>query len=103
MLICMKMQRVNMQQPNTIAFNSIDRNYLIPEAPDSDTYFPMSIITVLELKTVPRVESVIHTLHLLVQHFPQLRLGYRLQPEKSWWVRVSDEELAAYLATCVTI
>ncbi len=102
MPIYMRMQRVKMQQPHTIAFNSIDRSYLIPEAADTDTHLPMSIITVLELQTVPTVAVIIRGLQLLVQHFPQLRLGYRLQPEKSRLVRVSDTELAAYLASYVT-
>jgi hypothetical protein len=102
MLIYMRMQRDNMQQPTTIAFNGIDRSYLIPEAPDSDTHLPMSIITVLELDTAPTVDAVVRALHLLVQHLPQLRLGYRLQPEKSQWIRVPDAEVAAYLASCVT-
>jgi NRPS condensation-like uncharacterized protein len=102
MLICMRMQRVNMQQPATIAFNSIDRSYLIPEAADSDTHLPMSIITVLELQNAPQVEDVVRALQLLAQHFPQLRLGYRLQPEKSRWMRVPDAELMGYLASCVT-
>jgi hypothetical protein len=102
MLICMRTQRVNMQQPATIAFNSIDRSYLIPEAADSDTHLPMSIITVLELDTAPTVDAVIRALQVLVQQFPQLRLGYHLQPEKSCWVRVPDAELAADLAASVT-
>jgi hypothetical protein len=102
MLICMKIQRDNMQQPNTIAFNGIDRSYLIPEASDAETHFPMTVITVLELQTAPTVNDVIRALGLLVQHFPQLRLGYRLQPEKSRWIRIPNAELSDYLASCVT-
>jgi NRPS condensation-like uncharacterized protein len=103
MPIYMKKPPANMHQPRTIPFNIIDRSYLIPETTDlAGTHFPMSIITVLRLEHPPTKDDVIAALQRLAQHFPQLRLGYQLNPVKSRWERVPHENLADYLAACVS-
>lgn len=88
--------------PKIIPFNIIDRSYLISESDEANsTYFPMSPVTVVKLKTAFSHDVVVSAFQTIAKNYPQFRLGYSLDYEKTRWVKVPDSELEDYIATCV--
>jgi hypothetical protein len=88
--------------PQTIPFNIIDRSYLISETEqENSAYFPMSIVTVVKLRSSITQGRIVVVLHALVKQYPNLRLGYRLDVANRRWVKVSSEHLTDHLSACV--
>lgn len=81
--------------------NVIDRSYLISQAKDSSTYFPMTVFAVVRLRNAVTPTQVIDALQTLARRFPQLRLTYKLDTKRRGWKLVPESEQVAYLASLV--
>ncbi len=88
--------------PEIIRFNTLDRGFLVPETDDPHgTYFPMSTLGVVTLKSGPTTDDLVRAVHAVERRFPQFRLGYRLDYVHSCWRRVPADQLDAYLGGLV--
>lgn len=88
--------------PETIRLSSLDLCFLIPETEDvAGVYFPMSLVGCIPLKRPLQLEEFVAALRQVNQRFPQFRLGYKLDYVRNRWVRVPDDQLESYLASCV--
>ncbi|MEO1287558.1 MAG: hypothetical protein AAFV93_07305 [Chloroflexota bacterium] len=88
--------------PQTIPLNIIDRVFFVPQGNDyHGDYFPTSFARVTRLKYPVPPEAFVHALKLVDDRFPQLRIGYRINPEQVVLERVPDHERDAYFESLV--
>jgi hypothetical protein len=61
----------------------------------------MSLGSTIPLKRPIGIEEFVAALHQLNERFPQFRLGYKLDYVHDRWVRIPEDQLESYWASCV--
>ncbi len=88
--------------PQSIRFNDIDRNYLIPETDDPDgPYFPMSLVIGMTLIKPLLTSDVVKGLKRVNAKYPQFRLGYKLDYKHDRWLKLVAGALDQHWTTLV--
>ena len=88
--------------PQSIRFNDIDRNYLIPETDDPDgPYFPMSLVIGMTLTKPLSAPDVVEGLKRVNAKYPQFRLGYTLDYRRDRWLKLGAGALDQHWTTLV--
>src|SRR5258707_12275697 len=90
--------------PQSIRFNDIDRNYLIPETDYPDgPYFPMSLVIGMTLTKTLSASDVVKGLKRVNAKYPQFRLGYTLDYKHDRWLKLGAEVLDQHWTPLVNV
>ncbi|MEO1288156.1 MAG: hypothetical protein AAFV93_10340 [Chloroflexota bacterium] len=88
--------------PETIPLNCIDRVFLIPETEDiHGSYFPVTIGRLTHFKSPITKQQLLDALVRLDDHFPQLRLRYRINVETLKFEKIPDSDRLSYFESLI--